>query len=223
MESFVQQSVEIVSVYVCVVFSFVFFFFTLWLCLWTCNLLGSSSLLWSLRVFKHTAVGFMEALKPFVGLFHNGSILSFALVQGVDPGSFVSKWIPMQVWSCNHLVPHHCWVRGQPGGEKTGECSKPLNVFRKPWDKVKVDNGDMTNQYRTITTFSYSQSWIKLGYTGLLRNVYNSYICIALGRDRVVTVWSILSWYDNVKRIAVKTPSPYFSLPEASVHLQKTL
>lgn len=36
-------------------------------------------------VFKYTAVGFMEALKPFVGLFHNGSILSFALVQGIDP------------------------------------------------------------------------------------------------------------------------------------------
>lgn len=35
------------------------------------------------------AVGFVEALKPFVGLFYNGSILSFALVQGIDPESFV--------------------------------------------------------------------------------------------------------------------------------------
>lgn len=115
---------------------FVFLFFYS-LTLWTCNLLGSSSLLWSLRVFEHTAVGFMEALKPFVGLFHNGSILSFALVQGVDPGSFMSKWIPMQVWSCNHLVPHHCWVRGHPGGRKLGSvknlwmCSESLEIKSK--------------------------------------------------------------------------------------------
>lgn len=40
-------------------------------------------------MFKYIAVGFMEALKPFVGLFHNGSIVSFALVQGFDPESCV--------------------------------------------------------------------------------------------------------------------------------------
>lgn len=39
-------------------------------------------------VSRYTAVGFTEIIKPFVGLFHNGSILSFALVQGIDPESF---------------------------------------------------------------------------------------------------------------------------------------
>lgn len=106
-------------------------------------------------VFKYTAVGFMEALKPFVGLFHNGSILSFALVQGIDPESFVCNWIPMQVLGCNHLVPHHCWVEGQPGRDNW-RAFKPLNVSAQPWDWVKGDNGDMTNPYRTITTVSWS-------------------------------------------------------------------
>lgn len=32
---------------------------------------------------------FMEARKPFIGLFHYGSILSFAVVQGNGPESFV--------------------------------------------------------------------------------------------------------------------------------------
>lgn len=114
-------------------------------------------------VFKYTAVGFMEALKPFVGLFHNGSILSFALVQGADPESFVCNWIPMQVLSCNHLVPHHCWVV-----RDNWRVFKPLNVSAQPRDWVKGENGDMTNPYWTITTFSYSWSWIKLSYTGLL-------------------------------------------------------
>lgn len=119
--SFASKCWRYAKLSVCLyVLCFFFFFLFTFDCLWPCNLLGSSSLLWSLCVFKHTAVGFLEALKPFVGLFHNGSILSFALVQGVDPGSFVSKWIPMQVWSCNHLVPHHCWVRGQPGRRKLG-------------------------------------------------------------------------------------------------------
>lgn len=122
-------------------------------------------------VFKYTTVGFMQALKPFVGLFHNGSILSFARVQGIDPESFVCNWIPMQVWSCNHLVPHHCWVEGQPGGDDWKEF-KPLNVSAKPWDRVKGDNGDMTNPYITI----------QMSYTGLLGcvPVCNTCNCIAM-------------------------------------------
>lgn len=121
-------------------------------------------------MFKYTAVGFMQALKPFVGLFHNGSILSFARVQGIDPESFVCNWIPMQVWSCNHLVPHHCWVEGQPGRDDWR--FKPLNVSAKPWDRVKGDNGDMTNPYITI----------QMSYTGLLGcvPVCNSCNCIAM-------------------------------------------
>lgn len=76
-------------------------------------------------VFKYTEVGLMEALKPFIGLFHNGSIASFALVQGLDPWSFVCNWIPMQVLSSDHLVPHCCQVEGQPGRKRqmSGECS----------------------------------------------------------------------------------------------------
>lgn len=149
---------------------FVSFFFLLWPCLWTGNVLGSSSLLWALCmcacVFKYTAVGFMEALKPSFGLFHNGSILSFALVQGVDPESFVCNWIPMQVLSCNHLVPHHCWVESQPGRDNW--CSDRWMCLHSLEIESKGDNGDMTNPYWTITTFSYSWSWIKLSYTGLL-------------------------------------------------------
>lgn len=76
---------------------------------------------------------FMEARKPSIGLFHYGSILSFAVVQGNDPESFVCNWIPMQMWSCNHLLPHHCWVEGQPGRDNW-RAIKSLNVSAQPWE-----------------------------------------------------------------------------------------
>lgn len=101
-------------------------------------------------VFKCTAVGFMEALKPFVGLFHNGSILSFALVRGIDPESFVCNWIPMQVLSCNHLVPHHCWLEGHPGREITGECSNLWMCLHRL--KIESKGTMATWQIRTIRT-----------------------------------------------------------------------
>ncbi len=103
------------------VFVFVFLFFLLWPCLWTWNVLGNSSLLWAVCL-QYTAVGFVETLKPSIGLFHNGSILSFALVQGLDPESFVCNWILCRfrvVITWYHITVG--WRANQ--GEMTGERS----------------------------------------------------------------------------------------------------
>lgn len=58
------------------------------------NVLGKSSTVSSVCSKKERkkyirAVCFMEALKPFIGLFDNGSIISFALVRGKDSESFL--------------------------------------------------------------------------------------------------------------------------------------
>lgn len=153
-------------------------------------------------VFKCTAVGFTEALKPFVGLFHNGSILSFALVQGIDPESFECNWIPMQVLSCNHLVPHHCWVEGQPGRAITGESS---NLWMCLHSLEIESKGTMaTWQIRTelllhFHTHGTELNWAIQGCLGIYLSVVVTALQWSLGKDRVITVWS---WYDNVKRIS---------------------
>lgn len=88
---------------------------------------------------------------------------------GVDPESFVCNRIPMQVLSCDHLAPHHCWVEGQPGTEISGERSNLFWMCRhQPRDWIEGDNGDMTNPCWTITAFSYSRGVISLSHTGLL-------------------------------------------------------
>lgn len=76
------------------------------------------------------------------------------------------NWIPMQVWSCNHLVPHHFWVEGQPGRDNW-RAFKPLSL--------------KTDSKGTMATWQIHTSWIKLSYTGLLWciPVFDSCNCIA--------------------------------------------
>ena len=170
MESFQRQSVwtllrflRVVSSTCQCVFVFVLFFcfvlFLLWPCLWTWNMLGNSSLLWA--VFKYTAVGFLEALKPFAGLFHNGSILSFALVRGIDPGSFVS--VIEFLCRCGVVIT---WYHITVGWRVTGERSNLLNVSAPPWDRVKKKKKKRkkkTGQWRhDKSVHNYSYTFMKL-------------------------------------------------------------
>lgn len=113
---------------------------------------AGTSLLWAECVFRYTAVGFTEALKPFVGLFNNSSIVSFALVQGIDPGSLCV--IEFLCRCCiTNLVPHHCWVEGQLQRWITGVCLVCLHSL-----EIESKGATATWQIHTelLMTFSYS-------------------------------------------------------------------
>lgn len=117
------------------------------------------------------AVCFMEALKPFIGLFDNGSIISFALVRGKDSESFLCNEFLCRcgvVITWYHITVGWRASRGEPG------VFEPLNVSAQPWEGVRWDNGDMTNPYRTLLTFLWSGLSQSLTFTGLRGYLHSS-------------------------------------------------
>lgn len=106
-------------------------------CWWTWNVLVP--LYCGKSVCSDTQQSFSRKhLSHSLDCFNNSSIVSFALVQGIDPGSLCVIEFLCRCW-VTYLVPHHCRVEGQLRRWKTG-----------PRDWVKGDNGDMTNPYRPI-------------------------------------------------------------------------
>lgn len=87
---------------------------------------GGASLLWAMCVSKYTTVGFMEALKPFIGLFQKWS--SIKLCSGPWSWSgeflcvieFLCRCWPVITW--NHITVGWEADQEEKCGEKTFEC-----------------------------------------------------------------------------------------------------
>lgn len=99
---------------------------------------AGTSLLWKSVCSDTQQSVSRKHLSHSLDCFNNSSIVSFALVQGIDPGSLCVIEFLCRCW-VTYLVPHHCRVQGQLRRWKTG-----------PWDWVKGDKGDVTNPYRPI-------------------------------------------------------------------------
>lgn len=98
----------------------------------------------------------MEALKPFVGMFSNGSVVSFALVQRTDPESVLC----VTEFLCRCVVTKPgttSLLDGGPDAEMDNcKYEKKLNVLCTVLRLKGGNDGDMTNPYRTISTlFKY--------------------------------------------------------------------
>lgn len=137
---------------------------------------AGTSLLWLVCVNTQQWV-LMEALKPFVWLFSNGSVVSFALVQRTDPESFVCNWIPMQVLS--YYPGTTSLLDGGPEVEMNNWIDESWMWSAQPCDwKGTMATWQIHNKLLVL----FSSVSVKLSYTGLLGYlpVCSSYKCIAV-------------------------------------------
>lgn len=121
------------------------------------------SLLW-LECLKAQQWVLMEALKPFLGLFSNGPVVSFALVIELTQSVLCVIWFLCRCWVTN-LVPRHCLMEGQNWRWITETMKVECYLH-----SLVIERGQWRHD-KSITNCQYSfQVWVsvKLSYTGLL-------------------------------------------------------